>query len=89
MTHIKDNPIPKLHEAPQPPLSYPGATPDADRAKRPPLGQPWCQSGAAGAPRPTDAVSHSASFLMIITHLPFHVWSVTGQISSLTLNLGT
>jgi hypothetical protein len=25
---------------PQPPLSYPGATPDADRAKRPPLAQP-------------------------------------------------
>ena len=49
--------LPKLHEAPQPPLSYPGATPDADRAKRPPLGQPWRWSGAAGAPRPTDAAS--------------------------------
>jgi hypothetical protein len=32
--------IPKLPKAPQPPLSYPGATPDADRAKRPPLAQP-------------------------------------------------
>jgi hypothetical protein len=45
MTHITDDPIPKLHEGPQPPLSYPGATPDADRAKRPPLGQPWRWSG--------------------------------------------
>jgi len=57
MTPITKKPIPKLHVAPQPPLSYPGATPDADRAKRPPLGQPWRWSGAAGAPRPTDAVS--------------------------------
>jgi hypothetical protein len=35
MTQIRE-----LPKAPQPPLSYPGATPDADRAKRPPLGQP-------------------------------------------------
>jgi hypothetical protein len=41
VTHIADNPIPRLHEALQPPLSYPGATPDADRAKRPPLSQSW------------------------------------------------
>jgi hypothetical protein len=33
-------PIPKLREAPQPPLSYPGATRDSDRAKKPPLGEP-------------------------------------------------
>src|ERR1700689_445008 len=31
---------PKLRKAPQPPLSYSGATPDADRAKRPPLAEP-------------------------------------------------
>ena len=40
MTHGTKNPIPKLHKAPQPPLAYPGATPDSDRAKRPPLSEP-------------------------------------------------
>jgi hypothetical protein len=35
MTHTA-----KLRKAPQPPLSYPGATPDSDRAKRPPLADP-------------------------------------------------
>ena len=40
MTHITNNPIPKLHKAPQPPLAYPGATPDSDRAKKPPLSEP-------------------------------------------------
>ena len=40
MTHITNNPIPKLHKAPQPPLAYPGATPDSDRAKKPPLAEP-------------------------------------------------
>jgi len=38
MSH--DNLIPKLRKAAQPPLSYPGATADADRAKRPPLATP-------------------------------------------------
>jgi len=33
-------PIPKLRKAPQPPLAYPGATPDSHRAKRPPLVTP-------------------------------------------------
>ncbi len=37
MTHISNNRVPKLRKAPQPPLSYPGATPDSDRAKKPPL----------------------------------------------------
>ena len=32
--------IPKLREASQPPLSYPGAAADSDRAKRPPLAEP-------------------------------------------------
>ena len=36
---ITDKPTRKLHKAPQPPLAYPGATPDSDRAKRPPLSQ--------------------------------------------------
>jgi hypothetical protein len=39
MTHITNKPIPKLHKAPQPPLSHPGATLDSDRAKRPPLAE--------------------------------------------------
>jgi hypothetical protein len=30
----------KLGRAPQPPLAYPGATPDSDRAKKPLLAQP-------------------------------------------------
>ena len=40
MTHIANNPIPKLPKAPQPPLSHPGATPDSDRAKKPRLAEP-------------------------------------------------
>jgi hypothetical protein len=40
MIHITNNPIPKLHKALQPPLSYPGATPDSDRAKKPRLAEP-------------------------------------------------
>src|ERR1700737_4392504 len=40
MTHIANNPIPKLRKASQPPLLYPGATADSDRAKRPPLAEP-------------------------------------------------
>jgi len=31
--------IPKLREASQPPLSYPGAAADSDRAKKPPLAE--------------------------------------------------
>ena len=40
MTHITKNPIPKLHKAPQPPLSYAGATRDSDRAEKPLLAEP-------------------------------------------------
>jgi len=40
MTHVADKLTPKLRKLPQPPLSYPGATPDADRAKKPPLAEP-------------------------------------------------
>ena len=40
MTHITSNPIPKLRKAPQPPLSYPGAAADSDRAKKPRLAEP-------------------------------------------------
>ncbi len=41
MTHIANKPIPKLRKAPQPPLSYPGATRDSDRARSPSLVQPF------------------------------------------------
>jgi hypothetical protein len=40
MTHISNNPKPKLRKAAQPPLSHPGATRDSDRAKKPPLFEP-------------------------------------------------
>src|ERR1700687_3746705 len=40
MTSIRTKPIPKLHKAPQPPLSCPDATPDSDRAKKPCLAEP-------------------------------------------------
>ena len=40
MTPISNNPIPKLRKTSQPPLSYPGATADSDRAKKPPLAEP-------------------------------------------------
>ena len=37
MSHHTNKPIPKLRGVPQPPLPYPGATPDSERAKQPPL----------------------------------------------------
>jgi hypothetical protein len=40
MNDSTNNPIAKLHKAPQPPLSHPGATRDSDRAKKPPLIEP-------------------------------------------------
>jgi hypothetical protein len=40
MSHVINKPIPKLHKAPQPPLSHPGAAPDSDRARRPALAEP-------------------------------------------------
>jgi hypothetical protein len=40
MVQIANKPTPKLRRAPQPPLSHPGATRDADRAKRPSLAEP-------------------------------------------------
>jgi hypothetical protein len=39
MVRIINESILKLSKAPQPPLSYPGATPDADRAKKPSLAE--------------------------------------------------
>jgi hypothetical protein len=40
MIDSTDKPIPKLRKAPQPPLPYPGAIPDSDRAKKPRLDEP-------------------------------------------------
>jgi hypothetical protein len=40
MPHMNNKPPPKLRNAPQPPLSHPGAAPDSDRAKKPRLVEP-------------------------------------------------
>ena len=40
MPYTTNKPVPKVRGVPQPPLSYPGATPDSERAKRPPLAEP-------------------------------------------------
>jgi hypothetical protein len=40
MTGVTGKAITKLRNAPQPPLSHPGAAPDSDRAKKPPLADP-------------------------------------------------
>ena len=39
MKPFAQKPIPKLREAPQPPLSHPGAAAESDRARRPPLSE--------------------------------------------------
>jgi hypothetical protein len=48
-----------LRKAPKPPLSHPGATPDADRAKRPPLVNP---SANVEALNPGDRVEGLGNF---------------------------
>jgi hypothetical protein len=48
-----------LRKAPQPPLSHPGATADADRAKRPPLVQPRVPDAEVN---PGDRVEGLANF---------------------------
>ena len=40
MFTINDKPISKLRKSPQPPLAYPGAAADSDRARRPSLVDP-------------------------------------------------
>jgi hypothetical protein len=40
MTHVINSPTPQLRKASQPPLAYPGAAPDSDRAKKPRLAEP-------------------------------------------------
>ena len=59
MTHIINNPIPKLRKAPQPPLSHPGATPDSDRAKKPRLAEP---AAAGDELNPGDRVEGLGNF---------------------------
>jgi hypothetical protein len=50
MPHMNNKPPPKLRNAPQPPLSHPGAAPDSDRAKKPRLVEPSasCQELSPG-----------------------------------------
>ena len=40
MPQIAKKVTPKLHKAPEPPLSHRGSTPDSDRAKKPQLADP-------------------------------------------------
>jgi hypothetical protein len=61
MRHVRSKPIPKLRNAPQPPLSHPGATPDSDRAKKPPLVVP---SSAGQELSPGDRVEGLGDFGM-------------------------
>src|ERR1700674_2474350 len=59
MTHIANKPIAKLPKAPQPPLSYPGATPDSNRAKRPALSESAATSAEVN---PGDRVEGLGTF---------------------------
>ena len=59
MTRATNKPIPKLRNAPQPPLSHVGAIPDRDRAKRPPLSEP---SATGQELRPGDRVEGLGNF---------------------------
>jgi len=59
MTHIANKPIAKLPKASQPPLSYPGATPDSDRAKRPALSESAATSAEVS---PGDRVEGLGTF---------------------------
>jgi hypothetical protein len=59
MIQITVKPIPKLRKAPQPPLSYPGAAADSDRAKKPRLAEP---SATDEALNPGDRVEGLGNF---------------------------
>ena len=59
MTHITNKHIQKLRKAPQPPLSYPGATADSDRAKKPSLSEP---SASDQELKPGDRVEGLGNF---------------------------
>jgi hypothetical protein len=70
MTRITNKRAPKLRKAPQPPLSYPGATADSDRAKKPSLSEP---SATHQEQNPGDRVEGLAEAvcLMVITGVSF------------------
>jgi len=59
MTQITEKLPPKLRKAAQPPLSHPGATPDADRAKKSSLAEP---SAANEQRSPGDRVEGLGNF---------------------------
>jgi len=59
MPHISNKPTPKLSKAPQPPLSYPGAPADSDRARKPALVEP---SGTGQNLSPGDRVEGLGNF---------------------------
>jgi len=59
MPHTTNKPVPKVRGVPQPPLSYPGATPDSERAKKPPLTEP---SATGEELSPGDRVEGSGNF---------------------------
>src|ERR1022692_4766152 len=59
MIHCAKKLIPKLREAPQPPLSHSGAIPDSDRAKKPPLGETRATNHE---PEPGDRVEGLGNF---------------------------
>jgi hypothetical protein len=52
MVHVANSQPHSLRKAPKPPLSYPGATPESDRAKKPRLSEP------APSDQPLDAGDH-------------------------------
>ena len=57
--HIANKPMAKLAKAPQPPLSYPGATADSDRAKKPALSESAATSAEVN---PGDRVEGLGTF---------------------------
>jgi hypothetical protein len=59
MIHLVNKTTPTLPKSPQPPLSYPGATPDSDRAKKPSLADP---SPTGGELNPGDRVEGLGNF---------------------------
>jgi len=59
MIHITEKLTPRLRKAPQPPVTYPGATRDADRAKKPLLADP---SATNEELRPGDRVEGLGNF---------------------------
>src|ERR1039458_4139248 len=74
MTRIRE-----LPRAPQPPLSYPGATPDSDRAKKPPLSEP---SATGHELNPGDRVEGLGTF-----GKPTGEFGTVGKLTKMTRSL--